>query len=135
MGRRPTVVVVVSGRHRPHEILLLAVSVLVGAAYTFGAPPPTSLAASMPHWAVRVWATGLALSGVVGLVGVAGRSTWALQVEQAAMLIGAAALVWYTAALAPLGWRALFAEAVFGAWAVANLVRARQIRQDLGAAR
>jgi hypothetical protein len=124
-------VVVITGRHRPHEILLLVVSLVTGLAYTIGAPPPQSVTALLPGWAVRVWAVGLAASGVVGLVGVFSRRDWSLQVEQAAMLLGAAALLWYTAAVLPFGWRALFAGAVSIGWAVANLTRAAQIRRDL----
>jgi hypothetical protein len=124
-------VVVISGRHRPHEIFLLAVSLLLGLAYTLGAPPPTSVAALMPDWAQHVWAGGLLLSGVVGLLGALTQRSWSLQTEQAGMLLGAAALFWYAAAVAPYGWRALFAGAVCLAWAAANLTRALQIRRDL----
>lgn len=120
-------VVVLAGRHRPHEILLLVVSVLIGAAYTLGAPPPGSLAALLPGWAVLVWAVGLAASGVVGLVGVA----YSMRLEAAGMLLGAGALVWYAGAVAPFGWRASFACAISCAWAGANLWRAWQIRGDL----
>lgn len=127
--------VVVSGRHRPHEILLLAVSVIVGVAYTIGAPPPTSITALMPGWALHVWSAGLVISGVVGLVGTISRRVWALQLEQAAMLIGAGALIWYTAAVIPFGWRSLFAGLISVAWAAANLARAEQIRRDLRSAR
>lgn len=124
-------VLVISGRHRPHEILLLVVSVVTGAAYTVGAPPPTSVAALLPGWALHVWSLGLAVSGAVGLLGVLTRRGWSLQFEQAAMLIGAGALVWYAAAVVPFGWRALLAGAISLAWALANLVRALQIYRDL----
>lgn len=127
--------VVVAGRHRPHELLLLVVSLITGLAYTIGAPPPTSIAALMPAWALHVWSAGLLLSGVIGLVGAVVRQAWALQVEQAAMLIGASALIWYTAAVAPFGWRALLAGLISTAWAGANLWRAWQIRQDLRGSR
>jgi len=120
-------VIVISGRHRPHELLLLVVSLATGLAYTVGAPPPTSVAALLPGWALHVWSLSLALSGVIGIVGV-----WrSLRLEQAGMLLGAAALVWYCAAVVPFGWRALFAGLVSLAWAAANLVRAAQIGRDL----
>jgi arginine exporter protein ArgO len=93
-------IIVVSGRHRPHEILLLAVSLV----------------------------TGLVISGALGLVALAARAP---QVEQAAMLLGAAALVWYAAAAGQLGWRGAFAGVVCAAWAGANVARALQIRADL----
>lgn len=119
--------VVISGRHRPHEVLLLAVQVITGVAYTVGAPPPTSVAALLPGWALLVWSVGLAVSGVIGLAGV----IWSPRVEAAGMLLGAGALIWYAAALAPFGWRALLAGAISAAWAGANLWRALQIRNDL----
>lgn len=123
--------IVVSGRHRPHELLLLAVSVVTGLAYTVGAPPPASVAALLPGWALHVWSAGLVVSGVVGLAGALSRRWWSLQVEQAGMLIGAASLIWYTAAVVPFGWRALLAGAISVAWATANVARALQIRRDL----
>lgn len=106
-------------------------SIVTGVAYTIGAPPPSSIAALMPAWALHVWSAGLAASGVLGLVGAVARRPWALQVEQAAMLLGAAALIWYTGAVAPYGWRAAFAGLISVAWAGANVWRAVQIRQDL----
>lgn len=127
--------VVVSGRHRPHELLLLAVSLVIGVAYTIGAPPPESIAALLPAWALHVWSAGLALSGVVGLVGALTRRPWSLGVEQAGMLIGAGALIWYTAALTTLGLPALFAGTICAGWAAANIVRALQIRRDMRGAR
>jgi len=123
--------VVVSGRHRPHEVLLLVVSLLVGLAYTIGAPPPDSLAALLRDWALHVWSGGLLLSGLLGLTGIVLRRPYAMQLEQAGMLIGAGALIWYSAAVATLGWRALLAGAICLAWAGANTWRAEQIRRDL----
>lgn len=120
-------VLVISGRHRPHEILLLVVSVITGLAYTIGAPPPASIEALLPGWALLVWSVGLALSGVVGLSGV----LWSPRIEAAGMLLGTGALLWYSAAVTPFGWRGLFAGMICTSWAVANLWRALQIRQDL----
>jgi hypothetical protein len=127
--------VIVTGKHRPHELLLLAVSVLTGAAYTIGTPPPQSVAALLPGWAVRVWAVGLVVSGIVGLAGALTGRGWSLRTEQAGMLLGAAALLWYAAAVIQFGWKGLFATTVTTAWAAANLWRARQIQQDLKGAR
>ena len=124
-------VVVLSGRRRPHELLLLVVSVVTGLAYTIGAPPPTSIAALLPGWALLVWAVGLTVSGALGLAGALTRRSWSLQLEQAGMLLGACALVWYAGAVIPFGWRALFASAIAVGWAAANVARAVQIRRDL----
>lgn len=120
-------VVVVSGRHRPHEIFLLVVALVVGVAYTVGAPPPGSIAALLPGWALLIWTVGLALSGLIGLAGV----LWSMRLEQAGMLIGAGALVWYVASVSQFGWTALFAGFTCAAWAGANVWRAAQIRRDL----
>jgi hypothetical protein len=120
-------VVVISGRHRPHQLFLMAVSVVTGLAYTLGAPPPQSLAALLPGWALSIWSGGMLVAGVVGLWG-AWRS---LRLEQAGLLLGAAALIWYVAAVVPFGWRALLPGAISVAWAAANVVRAAQIRRDL----
>jgi hypothetical protein len=128
MGRP---VVVISGRHRPHELLFLALGVLLGAVYTLGAPPPESLAASLPSWALKVWAVGLLAHGLVGLFGAIIPTRYSLELEQASMLLGAAALVWYTGAVLPFGWRASLAVGFSVAWAGANLWRAAQIRRDL----
>ncbi|HEX2549980.1 MAG TPA: hypothetical protein VHK64_00170, partial [Nocardioidaceae bacterium] len=70
---------ILAGRHRPHELLLLAVSLVTGIAYTVGAPPPSSVAAALPGWAVDVWAVGLAVSGALGLVGALTSRQWSLQ--------------------------------------------------------
>jgi hypothetical protein len=123
--------VVVSGRHRPHEVLLLVVSLLVGLAYTVGAPQPDSVTVLLPCWALLVWTGGLVVSGLLGLTGIVLRRPYALQLEQAGMLIGSGAMIWYSAAVAMLGWRALLASAVCLAWAGANAWRAAQIRRDL----
>lgn len=123
--------VVVSGRHRPHEVLLLAVSLLVGLAYTVGAPPPESVASLLPGWALHVWSGGLLLSGLLGLAGIVLRRSYAMQLEQAGMLLGASALIWYSAAVSTFGWRALLAGAICLAWAAANTWRAVQIYRDL----
>lgn len=131
-GARP--VVVVSGRHRPHEMLFLALSVLLGLAYTLAAPPPQSHAAEMPPWLVHVWAGGLLLSGVVGLAAilVPFRVERALLLELGAMLVGAGALVVTTAAVfAYAGWSGLLGGGFSAAWALANLARAGQIWRDL----
>jgi hypothetical protein len=120
-------VVVISGRHRPHQLFLMAVSLVLGTAYTLGAPPPQSLAALLPGWALLTWSVGMLVAGAVGLWG-AWRS---LRLEQAGLLLGAAALAWYVAAVAQFGWRALLPTAICVAWAGANVWRAGQIQKDL----
>lgn len=127
--------VVLSGPLRPHELVFQALAVLTGATYLLGAPPPNSVAALMPEWAVRIWAAGLLASGLLTVVSIAVRR-WpdlALRVEQAAMLFGAAALVWVAYAVfafAP-STRAVLSGGICLAWATANVIRAVQCRRDL----
>lgn len=128
-------VIVVTGRHRPHELLFLALSSLFGVAYTLAAPPPQSVAATMPGWTVRIWAIGLLVSGVSGLAStlLPLRLDRGLSVELGAMLIGAGALVVTTTAIlssAGLS-RGSFGVGFCSAWALANLWRAFQIFRDL----
>jgi hypothetical protein len=126
--------VIVTGRSRPHELLLLGLSVLTGLAYLLGSPPPGSVVALMPHWQIYLWAFGLLLSGVMGLYGCLWRhdAGLALAVEGAAMLIGAGALLIPAISAAAIGGaRALFAAGTSAAWMAANLWRAWQIRGDL----
>lgn len=135
----PRRVLVVAGRRRPHELLLLLFSLLIGLAYTLGSPPPQSVAASMPEWNVRLWAVGLLVSGAVGLAGAVlplrlDRGLWA---EFGAMLIGAGALLMATAAIFQYGGiaRGSFGAGFCLAWMLANLWRALQILRDLREAR
>jgi len=118
-------VVVISGRHRPHQLFLMAVSLMTGLAYTLGAPTPSSLTALLPGWALLTWSVGMLVAGAVGLYG-AWRS---LRLEQTGLLLGAAALIWYVAAVVPFGWRALLPGAICVAWAAANVVRAAEIQR------
>lgn len=126
--------VVLSSRHRPHELAFQALSLILGAVYLFGAPAPNSVAALMPAWAVRLWAGGLLVSGLLTAVSllVRRRAEVELRIEQAAMLFGAGALVWTTYAIfayAP-STRAFFAGGFCLAWATANVIRAEQCRRD-----
>lgn len=132
-GPRP--VLVVAGRHRPHELMLLLFSLLIGLAYTLGSPPPQSLAAVMPRWNVRLWAVGLLVSGAAGLAGsmLPLRLYRGLLVELGAMLIGAGALIVATAAIIQYTGpaRGAFGGGFCAAWALANLWRGAQILRDL----
>lgn len=126
--------VVVTGRHRPHELVFLALALVLGLAYTLGAPPPQSAAAEMPMWLVRLWAVGLLAHGVTGAASVVLPLRWdrALWLEAGSMLIGfGALLIVGAAAFSYAGlWRALLGGGLCFGWAVANLVRAVQIRRD-----
>ncbi len=126
--------IVLAGRHRPHELLLLAWSALLGASYLVRVPAPRSLAAAVPHWVVLLWAAGLVLSGAVGLLGCLwrGQAETGLGLERGAMLMSTAALTLIAvASLAANGDRALFGVGLMSAWAMANVARAMQITRDL----
>lgn len=125
-------IIVVTGRHRPHEQLLLAYSVLLGIAYLTVAPRPSSVVAVFPPEAVTVWALALGTSGVAGLIGCWWRGERGLGVECGGLLMNAGAMVIYsTAAFTVGGWRALLPAGVALAWALANLWRASQALRDI----
>lgn len=130
----PRPVLVVTGRHRPHELLLLLFSLVSGLAYTLGSPPPQSVAASIDPWLVRAWSAGLLMSGAVGLLAalLPLPEDRALGLELGAMLIGAGALVLAAAAIfSSAGARGAFGAGVCAFWAAANMVRAFQVIRDL----
>jgi hypothetical protein len=113
--------------------VFLAFAVTVGLAYTVGAPPPRSAATEIPPWLIEVCSTGLLVHGLTGLAAafVPMRLYRALLVEAGSMLIGAGVLVVFAAAaFAYSGWVALMGGGLFLAWAIANVVRAVQIRRD-----
>lgn len=121
------------GRQRPHEVLFLVWSLIFGVAGLTTAPAPTTVAALVPHWETLAWSATLAVSGAVGLVGIALRR-WVLglQVEAGAQLIGTGALLIYAAAVFIVGgWRGLFAGGLIVMWMAANLWRVWQISRDL----
>lgn len=125
----------ITGRGRPHEVMLLIASVLLGSAYLVGTRPPPTMAQLLPHWAVLVWAVTYVGSGVLGLVGCYWRGDIrdGLGVERGAMLMHTAPVWLYVLALAVHGARpgALVAGGVFFAWGCANLWRVWIITRDL----
>lgn len=129
-------VIVVTGRHRPHEQLLLAWSALLGAVYLIGAPPPASIIALLPTLAVKVWALALLVSGATGLAGCWWRGERGLGLELGGLLMNSGAMALYaTAAFSIAGVRALLPAGIVLAWALANLWRAVQVMADLRAIR
>lgn len=123
-----------SGRHRYHELVLFGASVLLGISYLSTVPAPQSLTALVPGWLVALWAIGLLASGSLGLIAAAWRGSIlvALELERSALLIstGALLLIGGTSFVAT-GLRALFGGLIIASWAVANILRALQIRRDL----
>lgn len=121
MSGRP---IVVTGRHRPHEVAFLALSAITGAAFAAGVKPPTSVETLMPRWVLWAWYLLLLLlaSGIIGLASFTIADPYrALVLERAAMWGQTAAPALYGLALsAAWGRPALFTIAFFLAWTVAS---------------
>lgn len=129
-GRR---VIVVTGKSRPHELLLLGYGAIIGAATLLGERSSTALAS--PTWAMYAWSIGLVVSGVLGI----GASLWrtalvrALEVERGALLIGAGAVLLYSGYILTIGsgWDQVVGAGMVAAWGAANIWRSWQITIDL----
>jgi hypothetical protein len=131
-GNRP--VIVIASQRRSHELFLLGYALLVGALYVTGTYPlPPQITGSLAGWQQPVWAWSWVVSGVTGFTAAGWRGLlFALRMEQAAMLIGAAPLLIMTVAvLHPIGLSTATAALLLGAWTLANLDRAWQIRLEL----
>jgi hypothetical protein len=137
MGRRNDqrlTFVVTVGWQRPHEILFILLSAVLGVAYLIGAPPPQSVVAMISPSLVHVWAAGLTVGGLLGMIAVGG---WggqrrSLRIEQAAMLNTAVALcVAASTIMQSAGSRGSFGVGFSFAWAMANVARAWMIQADL----
>lgn len=127
-------IVLVTGRHRPHELLLLAVSVLLGASYLARGTGPQTLTATVPRWVVLLWAVGLVASGIIGLTGCLWRGdiTVGLGLERGAMLMSTGAMGLISAVIvSATGMRGAFSAGITIAWALANIYRIAQITTDL----
>lgn len=129
--------IVVTGRHRPHEVLFLAFSALVGAAFIVGAKPPGTLERLLPDWVLWTWYLLLLASGLIGLVSFAqGDPYRALVLERAAMFGQTAAPILYGIGLASTGQAAaLFGAAFVLTWSAASAWRGWQINQGMRALR
>jgi hypothetical protein len=135
----PLPIVVVVGRDRPHEVALNVWAVILGTLLTFGAPRPGSMAALVSGGAFYVFSTGLALGGLIALVGShwgRGDAERGLEIERAGLVVLTGALLVYAAAVtATFGGQALVAGGLTAAWVWANVRRAIMITRDLRHAR
>ncbi|MDG4790363.1 hypothetical protein O7626_31340 [Micromonospora sp. WMMD1102] len=124
---------VVTGRHRPHEVLFLGFSAVTGAAFVAGAKPPGTLESLMDLWVLWTWYGLLLASGVVGLISFLLSDLYrALVYERAAMVGHVTAPTMYGVALLATGQAtALFAGAFCLTWAAASGWRCWQVQQDI----
>lgn len=125
--------VVVTGRHRPHEVMFLLYSAVLGLMLVFGAKPPGSIEALMPGWLRWSWYVLLLGSGVVGVAGLVVRDIYtSLTLERAAMWGQAAAFTIYALGIFGFGgWRGLAAGALCVSLAAASGWRLRQIGREM----
>ncbi|MEV1321947.1 hypothetical protein AB0J14_38365 [Micromonospora arborensis] len=121
--------IVVTGRHRPHEVMFLILSALAGGAFVVGAKPPTTVEQLAAPWVLWTWYLLLLASGVIGLVSITMPDTYrALVLESAAMVGQTAAPLLYGLALLASGVPAAgFAIAFCLSWAGASVWRGWQV--------
>ncbi|MEU4776868.1 hypothetical protein [Micromonospora sp. NPDC023633] len=129
--------IVVTGRHRPHEVMFLVVSALLGTGFVSGVKPPSSLEQLVEPWVLWTWYLLLLGSGVIGLVSIVLPDTYrALVLELAAMQGQAAAPLLYGVALLSTGSAAVaFAVAFCLSWTGASAWRGWQVWTGMRALR
>lgn len=130
MAHLPDVVVVT--RKKPHELLLLVLSVLSGMAYFL---EPDGKPDVIPVQVSIAWAVLLMSSGLFGLLGVA-IQRWQLlrgmRIERGALQLQAGLVIIYGSSLvAFVGWQSLVSLAAALVWAGANAWESRLISRDL----
>ncbi|MBQ1064462.1 hypothetical protein [Micromonospora sp. C41] len=129
--------IIVTGRHRPHEVMLLVLSALAGIAFVAGAKPPSTVEQLVDVWVLWTWYLLLLASGVIGLIGIALPDTYrSLVLELAAMVGQTAAPAVYAVALLSTGSGAVgFAVAFCASWASASAWRGWQVWTSMRALR
>ena len=129
--------IIVTGRHRPHEVMFLVLSALAGGLFVAGAKPPTSLEQLVEPWVLWTWYLLLLGSGVIGLASIALPDTYrALVLEVAAMIGQMTAPLLYGLALLSTGSpAAAFAIAFCLTWAWASAWRGWQVWRGMRALR
>ncbi|MEU4594380.1 hypothetical protein [Micromonospora aurantiaca (nom. illeg.)] len=129
--------IVVTGRHRPHEVMFLTLSALLGTAFVAGVKPPTSLEQLVDPWVLWVWYLLLLSSGIIGLTSMALPDTYRVLVLELAAMVGqtAAPLLYGVALLSTGSSAAAFAVAFCLSWAGASAWRGWQVRAGMRALR
>jgi len=126
-------VTVFTGRHRPHEVMIILWSVVIATVHFATDPAPNSLDTTYPAWLVGGWYVLLGLGGVVGLAGLWLPSVLvSLYLERASMIAIAAGAAIYAVAVFYVGaWQALVAGGLIASWSAASAWRAIQISLDV----
>lgn len=129
--------IIVTGRHRPHEVMFLALSAIAGAAFVLGAKPPTTVERLVEPWVLWTWYLLLLASGVIGLVSFLLPDTYRALVLELASMHGqtAAPLLYGLALLASGRPEATFAVAFCLSWAGASGWRGWQVGRGIRAVR
>lgn len=131
--------VIVPGRQRPHQIIILIFATLAGLTYAFRqAPEPKSLDESLSPVVLGIWYTLLLIGGIAGLYGSFLRSNpyRGLLLEWASMVMLTSALTLYAGAIfVSAGAAGVGAGGSVLAWGASCAWRWAQIRGDLRALR
>ncbi|TCO57113.1 hypothetical protein [Actinocrispum wychmicini] len=126
-----------SGRH-PHEIVLLAFTLLSGLTGFFGYSQAASNAILLllPRAYGQAFYLGLAASAAIALAGICWRGIVGPLVERAGLLINTGLYLFFALAIFTVGGvRGVGFGFTLIAFSVANVVRVLQIRRDLRAIR
>lgn len=124
-------------RH-PDELFLLALCVVSGFTLAFGdVPAPGTLEASVPGWAVTLWAWGLLIGPVVTLLGIFApwkRTTDGAIVEQIGQVMVGGMAAFYGFVLLVAAWPAsILAGSITLGFAAARFARWYQLQKRLRA--
>jgi len=132
MARGGVPLLVRSGRN-PFEVLMLCACAIAGAAGLIApAASSNAITATLPHWEVVCWYSGLLAGGVISLAGVFARGVTSLLVERVGIILLACLMLAYALALfVQVGIRGTLPALITGLFAVACAVRFVYITADL----
>jgi hypothetical protein len=127
------------GRNWYQVYLLVLTMVFVGGSWATGSEGQV-IAATFPSWSRYLWYGGLLIGAVVALVGIAQHTVVGLLIERGALFWLSGLCAAYGCAFLAFAGRTDAFHAVFVvtfvlAFALVNLVRARQVRRDVDAMR